>query len=663
MIRKRYFCTLFDSNYLLRGLALYRSLEKWCPNFTLYVLCMDDKCHQILSDLKLENIILISLEDFEDKALLSVKPTRTKAEYCWTITPSLPLYVLKLNSEIDLISYVDADCYFFSSPEPMFQELGGKDVFIIPHRYSLQYQDLEKTSGKFNVGVLSFKNNLRAIEVLDWWRERCIEWCFHRYEDGKMGDQLYLDVWPEKFPQVHVLKHIGACVAPWNIHSYIVTNKNGVHVDDKPLIFYHFHALRIYSDLNYLAAVNYDFQDIIYSEIYDPYVNEIRLARLEVKRKWPEFESGIETVEQTQRYKKSYPRKIKFSQKLMKKAFFLIRQRIDQVNRYMLRKTSKTGDAICPVCDSKNSFSFTSVSDDRFGYPGKFIVYSCPSCHHRFLQVSFTNEEITRLYSDYYPRSQINIQDVKAVPELNGMNDWWAGNERAIHNVPKAVRVLDIGCGYGESLLYHKKRGCEVYGSETDENALKSVEHLSLPIKVGPFRYEDYPQNFFDYITMDQVIEHLSDPKDMIDKIKSLLKPGGKFIFSTPNGTGIGSIFFRKKWIHWHAPYHLHYFSRKSLRELVKNTDMEIEEVKQVTCAEWLNYQFRHLVDFPNENEASPFFAPHSPLAKPRQFFGKAAIIYIIQKLNKWKINELITRFFDLIGLGDNWIVVVVRTK
>ena len=58
------FCTLFDSNYLDKGLVLYDSMKKVMEEFCLYILAMDERCYEILNDMKLKNVCLISLEEF-----------------------------------------------------------------------------------------------------------------------------------------------------------------------------------------------------------------------------------------------------------------------------------------------------------------------------------------------------------------------------------------------------------------------------------------------------------------------------------------------------------------------------------------------------------------------------------------------------------------------
>src|SRR5215813_5304237 len=110
-----HFCTYFDHRYLPRGLALYRTLEQHCPSFLLWVLCMDRVCYNALSQIKLPNVRLIALDEFEaaDRELLIAKKNRTLIEYYFTCTPSLPLFIFDASREVDCITYLDADLFFF----------------------------------------------------------------------------------------------------------------------------------------------------------------------------------------------------------------------------------------------------------------------------------------------------------------------------------------------------------------------------------------------------------------------------------------------------------------------------------------------------------------------------------------------------------------------
>ena len=74
------FCTLFDSNYLDKGLVLYESMKNVMEDFRLYILAMDDKCCEILKSMALSNVVVISQKEFEDEELLEIKAQRSRAE-------------------------------------------------------------------------------------------------------------------------------------------------------------------------------------------------------------------------------------------------------------------------------------------------------------------------------------------------------------------------------------------------------------------------------------------------------------------------------------------------------------------------------------------------------------------------------------------------------
>ena len=148
--------------------------------------------------LNLPNLIPIGLEEFEkdDEALRSAKENRSLVEYYFTCTPSLPLFILnRTDNKVDVVTYLDADLYFFASPEPLFVEMADASIVIIEHRYSPQLDHM-RVLGIYNVGWLSFRRDPRALCCLQWWRERCLEWCHDRFENDRFADQKYLDDWP-----------------------------------------------------------------------------------------------------------------------------------------------------------------------------------------------------------------------------------------------------------------------------------------------------------------------------------------------------------------------------------------------------------------------------------------------------------------------------------
>ena len=148
---------------------------------------------------------------------------------------------------------------------------------------------------------------------------------------------------------------------------------------------------------------------------------------------------------------------------------------------------------------------------------------------------------------------------------------------------------------------------------------------------------------------MDQVIEHVSGPLIVLEDVAKVLKPGGKLILSTPNAKGWGVIFFGRKWVHWHTPYHLQIFSNQSLKQHAEKAGFVLESSKTITNSAWLYFQWIHLVTRPEYGEVSNFWRSDIPRS-----FGQKLMIKLINVMHQLKVNHLITRVFDGLNLGDN---------
>jgi len=272
----KYYCTLFNSAYLSRGLVLIETLRIHAADFHLYVLALDQRVCEVLRGLALDELTVIPLESFEDSELLKAKSNRTIGEYCWTCTSSLILYCIT-KFQISHCTYLDADLYFYSDPAILVDEIGVDDVLLTEHRYSRQY-DQSATSGIFCVQFLTFRNTLNSLRVLQWWRSACLEWCYARMENGKFGDQKYLDQWPRMFDGIHVMKNLGGGLAPWNIQQYEipaferVLRWKGARIAP---VFFHFHNLKIYQNGYWKAEGEYLLTSKVRRYFYAPYAKHL----------------------------------------------------------------------------------------------------------------------------------------------------------------------------------------------------------------------------------------------------------------------------------------------------------------------------------------------------------------------------------------------------
>jgi hypothetical protein len=269
-----HYVTLFDSLFLPQGLSLHSSLERHAGSYTLWVLCMDDEAKVVLEKLNKPNIKTIALAEVETPELLAVKQDRTMGEYCWTLTPLTPKIVFERDKSVQRVTYLDADLYFLKDITPIFQEFetSCKATLITEHGYAAEH-DKSATHGQFCVQFMSFIRD-RSEPVRAWWEEKCIEWCFDRPENGKFGDQKYLDDWPDRFSDlVHVLQHQEWTLAPWNATRFPYSSGK----------FYHFHSLRIL-DKNYLAIGLYPLPIPLVNNVYIPYYKSLKIATNEISQ-------------------------------------------------------------------------------------------------------------------------------------------------------------------------------------------------------------------------------------------------------------------------------------------------------------------------------------------------------------------------------------------
>ena len=285
------FVTLFDKNYMSRGIVLYNSLKEHCKqDFTFYVLAMDEVTEKYLKSLNNVNLFVITVADIKKMypVLIKLEKERTRGEFSWTLSSFSIQYCLRQFS-LDSCTYVDSDICFYNDPQILLDETGDKSVLITEHNYTPEY-DQSATSGKFCVQFMYFKNNSDGNKVLEYWRSKCEEWCYNRMEDGKFGDQKYLDDWESRFEGiVYNCRNIGCGVAPWNIQKYDVSVEDGTYFVTervtkikKPVIFFHYHALLEIAEKKWVLS-QYRLTENDKKLFFEPYIKEL----YKIEEKYP----------------------------------------------------------------------------------------------------------------------------------------------------------------------------------------------------------------------------------------------------------------------------------------------------------------------------------------------------------------------------------------
>jgi len=291
-----HYCTYFDRGFLSQGLALWRSLAAHDADSVLWVLALDDFTAEVLREVGGTWMRVVPLAELEagDPALAAAKANRARVEYFFTLSPCWPRWLLATHPEIERVTYLDADLFFFGSPEPVFaaMDAAGASVLVTAHRFPAWLRPHYERHGKYNVGILSFRRDTAGRACLDDWRARCLEWCHDRLEDGKYADQKYLDGWPARLgAALLVLERPGVNLAPWNWIEHQFVSREWV--DEQELVLFHFARLRPVCGTWWWQSGQLDYGVMPWAlrqRIYGPYLKALLAARAEIAARRPGFD-------------------------------------------------------------------------------------------------------------------------------------------------------------------------------------------------------------------------------------------------------------------------------------------------------------------------------------------------------------------------------------
>ena len=253
----------------------------------------------------------------------------------------------------------------------------------------------------------------------------------------------------------------------------------------------------------------------------------------------------------------------------------------------------------CPVCTAVGIVAYTNATDKLFGVPGTWDLSACSNkiCGTYWLNPAPNTHELQRLYETYSTHStpqqtsskrdsflnrvrhavlfqSLNYQSTRSKSQnflyniLSYIHPAWRDTQLAnAFYVPakQGGYLLDIGCGNGSSMLTMQARGWEVTGIDFDETAVAQAKNNGLDASTGDLFSVQYEDNYFDAIMMNHVIEHVSNPQELIKECLRILKPGGKLVALTPNITSKGHREFKEDWRGLEIPRHLQIFSPASL--------------------------------------------------------------------------------------------------
>ena len=135
---------------------------------------------------------------------------------------------------------------------------------------------------------------MNGKKALEWWRGLCVDECTATPENGKLGDQRYLDDLMEVFPTVVSSNNIGLNAAPWNIENYnISASGSSVLLNNDPLLLYHFQGLEIFTPRLFdIYNATFPISRDVRRYIYQPYLRALSLSFQRLSIVIPGFAKG-----------------------------------------------------------------------------------------------------------------------------------------------------------------------------------------------------------------------------------------------------------------------------------------------------------------------------------------------------------------------------------
>jgi len=246
---------------------------------------------------------------------------------------------------------------------------------------------------------------------------------------------------------------------------------------------------------------------------------------------------------------------------------------------------------VCPLCRNERADNFPIFYTFR---ERRFDAKKCNTCSFIFLHPRPTPEELSLLYSDEYflhdgadcgahSATDYETAAIRGSVKFPEIMDW-------IKKFRPSGEFFEVGCGMGYFLAYARQNGYTVSGIEyADLGTRVCREKFGLDVEKGSFEaYPERPEQF-DVIFMGDVLEHLIDPRGMIEKAQRMLKPGGVVAVEVPSMFNslvgrLAVIGYASLGMTKHMPmppYHVNEFTPKTLAAMLNRAGFRETKIVQ----------------------------------------------------------------------------------
>jgi len=235
------------------------------------------------------------------------------------------------------------------------------------------------------------------------------------------------------------------------------------------------------------------------------------------------------------------------------------------------------GAAPCPLCGQTGAREWLQGPDRFHGRKERYTLVRCPGCSLVWLSRPPKPEEMHLHYTEAYHR--LISEGGQNSPER------WRDRKATLTQYKQSGLLLDLGCSSGAFLEYMKSGSWKLFGIEMSADGARTAQERSgAQVLVGDIPEAPFAPESFDVITCFDVLEHVYEPRRVLEKVGEWLKPGGIFYVLVPNIDSAEARVFGTYWQGLELPRHLSHFSPASLRNLAKSVGLS-----EVSLETWRN--------------------------------------------------------------------------
>jgi SAM-dependent methyltransferase len=254
----------------------------------------------------------------------------------------------------------------------------------------------------------------------------------------------------------------------------------------------------------------------------------------------------------------------------------------------------------CPNCRLETDIKYKNVFDHRFGIPGYWHICSCKNCGWCSTLPMPSETILQELYKDHYNFSGDESSTYARIRKMFFISFYslWLridGDVSFFLEKGRNRTLLDVGCNEGRTLKIYSDNGFLVHGIEANPVAGKSAKKKGFQVFIGDLTSFKSPQKH-DVVVLSNVLEHISNPRPVLNKIFQILSDEGELWISLPNRNSMFRKLFKKHWINWHVPFHYFHFDLNTLKDLLSSQGFTIFHYKTVSPSLWISLSLLSLL-------------------------------------------------------------------